>query len=130
MSSHSMNAEDESPNRALEAIKWLLSLAFVGGGVAAFYYFPQWLLIFRILLFLSLLSVSILVASRTYIGILAVGLVKDSIREARKVVWPTRAETMQTTLVVLGMVMLMGVMLWAVDWFLGFILRRLTGMGA
>lgn len=125
-----MNAEDESPNRALEAIKWLLSLAFVGGGVAAFYYFPQWLLIFRILLFLSLLSVSILVASRTYIGILAVGLVKDSIREARKVVWPTRAETMQTTLVVLGMVMLMGVMLWAVDWFLGFILRRLTGMGA
>jgi preprotein translocase subunit SecE len=125
-----MNVEDESPNRALEAIKWLLSLAFVGGGVAAFYYFPQWLLIFRILLFLSLLSVSILVASRTYIGILAVGLVKDSIREARKVVWPTRAETMQTTLVVLGMVMLMGVMLWAVDWFLGFILRRLTGMGA
>lgn len=125
-----MNVEDESPNRALEAAKWLLSLAFVGVGIAAFYYFPQWLLIFRILLFLSLLSVSFLVASRTHIGILAVAWVKDSIREARKVVWPTRAETMQTTLVVLGMVMLMGVMLWMVDWFLGFILRRLTGMGA
>ncbi len=63
-------------------------------------------------------------------GSVAVVWVKDSIREARKVVWPTRAETMQTTLVVLGMVMLMGVMLWMVDWFLGFILRRLTGMGA
>ena len=125
-----MNVEDESPNRALEVAKWLLSLLFVGAGIAAFYYFPQWLLIFRILLFLALLSVSILIASRTNFGILTVGLIKDSIREARKVVWPTRAETMQTTLVVLGMVMLMGVMLWMVDWFLGFILRRLTGMGA
>lgn len=125
-----MNVEDESPNRALEVAKWLLSLSIVGAGIAAFYYFAQWLLIFRILLFLALLSVSILIASRTNFGILTVGLIKDSIREARKVVWPTRAETMQTTLVVLGMVMLMGVMLWMVDWFLGFILRRLTGMGA
>lgn len=125
-----MNVEDESPNRALEAAKWLLSLALVGAGVAAFYYFPQWLLIFRILLFLAVLSISFLVASRTHLGILTVGWARDSIREARKVVWPTRAETLQTTLVVLGMVMLMGVMLWMVDWFLGFILRRLTGMGA
>lgn len=124
-----MNVEDESPNRALEVAKWLLSLSFAGGGIAGFYYFPQWLLIFRILLFLSFLSISFLVASRTRIGILTVRWVKDSIREARKMVWPTRAETMQTTLVVLGMVILMGVMLWAVDWFLGFILRRLTGMG-
>ncbi|MGB7288671.1 MAG: preprotein translocase subunit SecE [Candidatus Macondimonas sp.] len=125
-----MNVEDESPNRALEVAKWLLSLSIVGAGIAAFYYFAQWLLIFRILLFLALLGISILIASRTNFGILTVGLIKDSIREARKVVWPTRAETMQTTLVVLGMVMLMGVMLWMVDWFLGFILRRLTGMGA
>jgi preprotein translocase subunit SecE len=125
-----MNVEAESSNRALEAVKWSLSLVLAAAGIAGFYYFPQWLLIFRILLFLAVLAVAFLVASRTHFGSVAVGWVNDSVREARKVVWPTRAETMQTTLVVLGMVMLMGVMLWMVDWFLGFILRRLTGMGA
>jgi preprotein translocase subunit SecE len=125
-----MNVEAESSNRALEAVKWSLSLALAAAGIAGFYCFPQWLLIFRILLFLAVLAVSFLVASRTHFGTVAVGWVNDSVREARKVVWPTRAETMQTTLVVLGMVMLMGIMLWMVDWFLGYVLRRLTGMGA
>ena len=125
-----MNIETEASSPALEAAKWSLALVLAAAGVAAFYYFPQWLLIFRILLFLVGLAGACVVASRTHLGIIAVGWVGDSIREARKVVWPTRAETMQTTLVVLGMVVLMGVMLWMVDLFLGYLLRRLTGMGA
>jgi preprotein translocase subunit SecE len=130
MSSHSMNVEEESSSRILEAAKWLLAVLLVGAGIAGFYYFSQWLLIFRILLFLAVFGSALFVASRTHVGVRLVAGVRESIREARKVVWPTRPETIQTTLVVLGMVLLMGVMLWMVDWFLGFVLRRLTGMGA
>jgi preprotein translocase subunit SecE len=125
-----MNVEAESPNRAVESAKWIVAAALVGVGMAGFYYFSQWLLIFRILLFLVFVGGALFVGSRTRLGGRLVTGVTDAIREARKVVWPTRAETMQTTLVVMGMVLLMGVMLWMVDWLLGFILRRLTGMGA
>lgn len=40
---------------------------------------------------------------------------KDSYREVRKVVWPTRKEATQTTLVVFGFVLVMAVLLWISD---------------
>ncbi|HXF08935.1 MAG TPA: preprotein translocase subunit SecE [Candidatus Acidoferrales bacterium] len=125
-----MNVEVESPNRVVESVKWLAVAALVGVGMVGFYYFSQWLLILRILIFMVFVGGALFVGSRTHLGGRLVSGVADAVREARKVVWPTRAETMQTTLVVIGMVLLMGVMLWMVDWLLGFILRRLTGMGA
>jgi preprotein translocase subunit SecE len=49
--------------------------------------------------------------------------------EVRKVVWPTRQETMQTTLIVIVMVFLLGILLWLFDMVLMSILRFLTGQG-
>lgn len=46
-------------------------------------------------------------------GFIAFG--KDSYREVRKVVWPTRKEATQTTLVVFGFVLVMAVLLWISD---------------
>jgi preprotein translocase subunit SecE len=45
----------------------------------------------------------------------------------RKVVWPTRKETMQTTLVILAMVTVMGLLMWAFDALLAVMVRTLTG---
>ncbi len=52
-----------------------------------------------------------------------------SYAEVRRVVWPTRAETLQSTLGVLFMVTVMGLILWAIDSFLLKIVARLTGYG-
>jgi preprotein translocase subunit SecE len=49
--------------------------------------------------------------------------------EVRKVVWPTRAETTQTVLAVLFVVILMGVLLWLLDMLLLWAVRLLTGQG-
>jgi preprotein translocase subunit SecE len=49
--------------------------------------------------------------------------------EVRKVVWPTRQETIQTTLIVIVMVFLLGILLWLFDMVLMSILRFLTGQG-
>ena len=50
---------------------------------------------------------------------------KEAHVEVRKVVWPTRQETMQTTLIVAIFVVIMALILWGVDlfivWALGFI---------
>jgi len=49
--------------------------------------------------------------------------------ELRKVVWPTREETIQTTLVVLLFALIGGVFFWLLDLFLLFLTSRLTGQG-
>jgi preprotein translocase subunit SecE len=55
--------------------------------------------------------------------------VSDSRIELRKVVWPTRQETLQTTLVVAVAVLVMGIFFWILDWLLGALTRALTGQG-
>ena len=44
-----------------------------------------------------------------------IAFAKDSYKEVRKVVWPTRKEASQTTLVVFGFVLVMAVLLWISD---------------
>ena len=52
-------------------------------------------------------------------------LLKDAKNEIRKVVWPTRQETVQTTLVVVAVVLAMGLVLWGLDSLLGWVVSRL-----
>jgi preprotein translocase subunit SecE len=49
--------------------------------------------------------------------------------ELRKVVWPNRQETGQTTLVIIFFVVIMGIFFWLLDMFLGWAARMLTGQG-
>jgi preprotein translocase subunit SecE len=52
---------------------------------------------------------------------------RGSRSELRKVVWPTRAETTQTTLIVIAMVVIMGILLWLLDVLLLWLVRLITG---
>ena len=54
---------------------------------------------------------------------------RDSRVELRKVFWPTRDETLQTTLVVFVAVLVMGIFFWVLDWILGSITAALAGRG-
>lgn len=49
--------------------------------------------------------------------------------ELRKVIWPTRQETLQTTLVVLVMVVVVAIFLWLLDMLLLWAVNGLTGLG-
>ena len=53
----------------------------------------------------------------------------DSRMEVRKVVWPTRQETIQTTLIVIVMVFILGLILWLFDTILRSIFNLLVGQG-
>ncbi len=54
----------------------------------------------------------------------------DSRVELRKVVWPNRQETMQTTAVVLGFIVFAGMFFWVLDLLLAWLTRMLTGPGS
>ncbi|MGI9353725.1 MAG: preprotein translocase subunit SecE, partial [Rhizobiaceae bacterium] len=55
--------------------------------------------------------------------------IQGSRAEIRKVIWPTRQETMQTTLTVFVFALIMGVFFWLLDLVLLWATRLLTGQG-
>ncbi len=106
-----------------------LALVLLGGGVFAFYWFADQSLLMRVLALLGITGVSVFIASQTVLGRSTWAFVGNTRTEVRKVVWPTRAETVQTTLAVLFIVVLMGIVLWLMDMVLLRAIRFLTGQG-
>lgn len=112
-----------------DTVKLLIALLFILSGVVGFYYYEEQSLLLRVLSLLVITGVSIAIAMQTERGRNTWGFVKDARTEVRKVVWPTRAETMQTTLIVIIMVLVVGVILWIMDTFLLWAVKLLTGQG-
>jgi preprotein translocase subunit SecE len=108
-------------------VKWLLVLALIGGGVYGNSYFADTALLYRVLGLLALAGVAGLIASLTAQGAAFWELVRGSRMEIRKVVWPTRQETVQTTMVVVGFVILVALILWALDSLLGWLVSLVIG---
>jgi len=106
-----------------------VALALLGGAVLAFYWYADQSLLMRVLGLMGVAVVSVLIASQTTLGRSTWAFIGNTRTEVRKVVWPTRAETTQTALAVLFVVLLMGVVLWLLDMFLLWAIRLLTGQG-
>jgi preprotein translocase subunit SecE len=53
----------------------------------------------------------------------------ESKQEVKRVVWPTRDETIRTTLLVFGMVFIVGLILWLLDMFLFWAVQLLMSQG-
>jgi preprotein translocase subunit SecE len=122
-----MNTETQASG--LDTVKLAVALVLLGGAVFAFYWYADQSLLMRVLGLLGVAMVSILIASQTALGRSTWSFIGSTRTEVRKVVWPTRAETTQTALAVLFVVVLMGVVLWLLDMFLLWAIRLLTGQG-
>jgi preprotein translocase subunit SecE len=83
----------------------------------------------RVIALLAISGAAAAIALRTEPGRRLWQFGLDVRTEVRKVVWPTRQETLQTTLIVIAMVVIVGVLLWLFDLVLVGILRFLTGQG-
>ena len=98
-------------------------------GIFAFYYFAAWSGLLRVLGLLVISGGAAAIALQTQPGRALWQFIADARMEVRKVVWPTRQETIQTTLVVMAMVVVVALVLWLFDSVLMGILRLLTGQG-
>ena len=94
---------------------WLLVVAIILGGVYANTLYASVGVFYRSLAGLALTAVAVGLALQTESGRAACDLAKESRVEVRKVVWPTRQETSQTTLIVVVVVILVGLILWGLD---------------
>jgi len=121
-----MAVENQSDTR-YDWLKWLVISVLIVAGLIANYYYSQQPWPLRVLGWLLLLAIAVVIALQTYLGKQALGFARESRVELRKVVWPTRQETMQTTLVVGAMVVLIALLLWGIDGMLVWIIGWLTG---
>jgi preprotein translocase subunit SecE len=124
-----MNAKLEAQDSRMDTLKLAVVVALLLAGVAGFYYFADQMLLLRVLGLLAVVGVALAVGLQTVKGRALAGFVSDARNEVRKVVWPTRAETVQTSLAVFAVVIVVGIMLWLFDMFLLWAVRFLTGQG-
>ena len=118
---------ETSSSGVLNWLKWLVVLALVGAGIYGNWFFRDESLLYRVGALIVVAIVAALVAVTTTQGAATWSLMKESRAEIRRVVWPTRAETNQTTLVVLGLVILFAFVLWGLDSALSFVVSRVIG---
>ena len=124
-----MNTKVETESSRLDTLKLWIAVLIMAAGIFAFYYFDDQLLVLRVLGLLAVAGISVFVAAQSNTGKTIIGFIKGAQTEVRKVVWPTRAETVQTTLAVILMVFLVGIFLWLLDMFLLWAIQLLTGQG-
>jgi preprotein translocase subunit SecE len=108
---------DREPT-ALDTAKLALALVILIGGIAGYYYYADLPVVVRAIGVIVATIVAAWVAMQTSRGQLLWKFIQGSRVELRKVVWPTREETVQTTIAVLIFAAIMSVFFWLLDLFL------------
>ncbi|MCP3866850.1 MAG: preprotein translocase subunit SecE [Gammaproteobacteria bacterium] len=122
-----MNAKAEAQSSGMDTIKLLAAVGLLVAGIGVFYLFEEYSTLLRVLGLLVITGMSVAVALQTAAGRSVWDFAVASRTEVRKVVWPTRQETIQTTLIVFAMVLVIGIVLWLFDMMLMAIVRSVTG---
>ena len=107
--------------------KWSLIAILLGGAIYGNYYFSAEPMLYRVLVLLVVAVVAGFLALRTAKGSAFWALAKGAKTEAGRVVWPTRQERNQTTLIVVGFVLVMALLLWGLDAFFGWLAAMIIG---
>ena len=96
-------------------VKFGLALLLLVGGVAGFYVLSDQPTVLRVLSVLGGVAMAVAVAWHTALGQQFFVFGREAIAEAKKVAWPSRRETLQTTGIVFAFVLVMAIVLWITD---------------
>lgn len=114
----------------VDKIKLVLSVLLIAAGIAGFYLLADEALVVRILAVIAGVVAAGVLFKTTPVGQQFFAFAGDSIAEAKRVVWPTRKETVQTTLIVFVLVVIVAAFLAVVDMGFAYMIKSLLGRGA
>lgn len=124
-----MSVQEEASSSSFDAIKWILSIVALAGAVYANHSLVDGSILIRVAVIIALISVGMAIGFSTAKGKAGLAFAKESKIEARKVVWPTRSETIQTTIIIVIAVSIVSLMLYGMDYLLVNIVGFLTVRG-
>jgi len=124
-------AESTTSGGSLNAVKWIAAIVILIAATLGGRYvpdllpqLPSWV---RIIVLVVLGLVGLGIALLTSQGAAFLKLLKEAQIEARRIVWPTKDETMQTTMIVVAVVLVMSLVLWGLDSLFGWIISTIIG---
>ncbi len=122
-----MATQEKQASSWLDTVLLWVAVVILVASIVGYYYFSRYSDLVRVLGMIGGAGVAVLVAVQSELGRIAWGYVQGSRTEVRRVVWPTRKETVQTTAMVVMVVLLLAIFIWALDILLGWGVSLLTG---
>ena len=123
-----MVSKAEVTSNGADTLKLAAAGALVLLGLIGFYFFAEQSLLLRVIALLIIAGLAAYVVYQTELGKRTVDFFRDARTEVRKVVWPNRSETTQTTVTVFIIVIIVGIFLWLFDMLLSYLFRLITGL--
>jgi len=122
---------ETSTNNGLNTVKWVFALSILIAATVGNRYapelFPQLSVWVRAVVLVVMVVAALALTLVTTQGKSFLKLLSEAQVEARRIVWPTKDETMQTTLIVCAVVLVMSLVLWGVDSLFGWMISAVIG---
>ena len=125
-----MDTKVETEPTMVDTAKLAAAVAIALVGFVAYYYFDSASVALRSLGVLVAVGIGVFVALQSAQGQTLWRFVQAARAELRRVVWPTREETIQTTIAVLVFALIGGTFFWLLDVLLLWLTGKITGQGA
>ena len=125
-----MSEKTESQSNTMDMLKWVVVFALLAGLVTANTVYAEISVLYRAIAAVVVVVIAGFLAASTVKGSAFLSFAKESRTEVRKVVWPTRQEANQTTLIVLAATLVMALILWGLDGIIVRLISFITGIGA
>ncbi|SHI28684.1 preprotein translocase subunit SecE [Ferrimonas marina] len=123
-----MSTNTENQGSSMDTLKWGLVVVILAAAVVGNQYFDTVSVLYRALAVVAAIGGALLIASQTEKGKAGWAFAQEARLEVRKVVWPTRQETVQTTLIVLAVTAIVAFAIWLLDMGLVWIVNLITGV--
>ena len=124
----SVNVENQNRNKGKNIALWGLVFILLAATVVGNSVFAEKSLLIRVVAVVIAFAAAAITALQTLQGKALLTFSRESIKEVRKVVWPTRQETIQTTLIIFAFTVVMGLFLFLIDGALIWLVELITGM--
>ncbi|CAO95195.1 preprotein translocase subunit SecE [Erwinia tasmaniensis] len=124
----SANTEAQGNGRGLEILKWVGVVVLLVAAIAGNSWYRDVTLPLRALAVVVLMAAAAGLALLTVKGKATLAFAREARTEVRKVVWPTRQETLHTTLIVAAVTAVMSLILWGLDGILVRLVSFITGL--
>lgn len=124
-----MDSKADTGATPLDTLKLVAAAGVLVGGIVAYYYYADVAVVLRAIGVLVAFGLAVVILLQSTQGKALLRFINASRVELRKVVWPTREETIQTTVAVMIFTLIMGLFFWFLDMFLLWFTRLLTGQG-
>ena len=116
-------------SKGLNTTLWIVAIVLLAvAAIGNTYLASHFALVVRLLLLVVLVIGAVAVAAMTNQGQKAIGFAKESRTELRKIIWPTRPEATQTTLIVIAMCIVVSLVLWGFDTIIVALINFITNL--